>query len=82
MAPLKSRFDPDYVILLRQIQSARKASGMSQAEIAEKMGLTQSTWSKIETGERRIDLIELRRFCRALSLDFVSFVRAAHEDMS
>lgn len=35
------------------IISERKAAGMTQAELAEKVGMTQSQWSKAETGESK-----------------------------
>lgn len=78
----KSRYDPDYLILLKEILSARNASGLSQVEIAKRLGVSQSTWSKIEAGERRIDLIELRRFCRAVGISLPEFVKSADQRMS
>ena len=82
MPILKSRFDPDYLILLKEIHAARNASGLSQAEVAKRLGISQSTWSKIEAGERRIDLIELRRFCNAIGTDFSAFVKSTDQKMS
>ena len=42
------------------IASVRKAAGITQFELAEKLGKPQSFVSKVERGERRLDVIE---FC-------------------
>lgn len=82
MKTKKSRFDPDYWVLLAEIQAARIEAGLSQSDLARQLGASQSTWSKIETGERRIDLIELRRFCQAIGVEFSSFVGDLDQKMS
>jgi transcriptional regulator with XRE-family HTH domain len=65
----------EYKALLSLIRAARERSGMRQTELAERLGLTQSWVSKIEMGERRLDLEELRQICAALDLDLVKLVR-------
>jgi hypothetical protein len=40
------------------------------------VGETQSFISKCERGERRIDIIELREFCRAFGMGLADFVAA------
>jgi ribosome-binding protein aMBF1 (putative translation factor) len=49
---------------------------MSQADLAHKLGKRQQFVSKYESGERRLDAIEVIDICRALSLDSV---RLLHE---
>lgn len=51
------------VELLRQM---RKERGLTQAQVAARLGRPQSFVSKYESGERRLDLIELRAVARAL----------------
>ncbi len=70
----KTIYSKDYSVLLRELRKARKRSGLSQEELAERLGETQSFVSKCERGERRLDVIELRGFCKALGLGFVDFV--------
>lgn len=53
---------PEYQALLEQLKRARLDAGMTQAQVAETLGVTQSAVSKSESGERRIDPIELKRF--------------------
>jgi ribosome-binding protein aMBF1 (putative translation factor) len=43
--------------------------------LAKRIGESQSFVSKCERGERRMDLIEVREFCRALKINFIEFVR-------
>lgn len=49
------------------LAKARKKAGLSQEELAEKMGLTRQTISKWETGASAPDVEELQRLCQALS---------------
>lgn len=53
----------------------RADAGLSQEEIAVRMGRTQSFIGKCERGERRLDVIELQMFCQALSISMSDFVR-------
>jgi transcriptional regulator with XRE-family HTH domain len=72
----KSISSPQYRTFLRQLRLARKRSGLSQIELAARIDETQSFVSKCERGERRLDLIELRIFCRAFGISLSSFVEA------
>ena len=51
----------DYKRLLQKIKSARKEAGLTQKDVAKKLKTTQLFLSKIETGEWRIDVLELER---------------------
>ena len=48
---------------------------LSQAELAKMLGVTQARISKYEQGERRIDMLKLKRICDALRLPLVEFSR-------
>lgn len=52
----------------------RTASGLSQEELARRLGKRQSWVSKIESGERRLDLVEFLHVCQAAGLDAKSFI--------
>jgi transcriptional regulator with XRE-family HTH domain len=58
--------------LLRQL---REDAGLRQVDLAERLGKPQSYVSKYETGERRLDLLELRDVCRAAGVSLIEFVR-------
>lgn len=70
----KSVFTDGYAIFLKCLKSARKEAGLSQVQLAERLGQTQSWLSKVERGERRVDVVELRGFCRAMGVSFAEFV--------
>ncbi len=69
----KSIHSADYDAFLASLRSARKATGLTQIDLAERLQVTQSTVSKSERGERRLDVVELRQWCRALGVDFQDF---------
>lgn len=52
--------------LIGFIGSVRKAAGVTQVELAERLGKPQSFVSKIERGERRLDVIEFCQLAEAL----------------
>ena len=68
---LASQKHKPYLSLLREI---RVAQGLRQRDVAERLGQPQSFVSKYESGERRLDLLELEQVCEACGLDLVSFV--------
>jgi transcriptional regulator with XRE-family HTH domain len=69
-----SLHEASYRLLLERIRSVRRAADITQAELAEKLGTDQSFVSKYERGERRLDVVELLAICRALEVDFISFL--------
>ena len=48
--------------LVRQLIRARKKAKLKQADVAKKIGRTQSYISKIESGQCRIDTVQLKEF--------------------
>lgn len=62
------RDDGRYLVLLESLRAARKAAGLSQSEVASRLGKDQTFVSKIELGERHLDVIEFFDLCRALGV--------------
>lgn len=60
--------------MLAELRRLREKSTVTQEELAGRLGITQSTLSKCERGERRIDVSELRRMCLALGTSLPEFV--------
>jgi transcriptional regulator with XRE-family HTH domain len=78
----KSVHGREYRLFLELLRDARRRAGMNQIQLARAIGETQSTVSKIERGERRLDLIETRTICRALGCDFARFVRRLERNLA
>ena len=58
------------------LRDARIGTGLTQAEVAGRLGVPQSFVSKYETGERRLDVGEVQAICRVLGLSLVEFAVA------
>lgn len=72
---LKSLRTQQNTIFLTALRDRREALGLRQADLAERLGESQATVSRVENGERRLDVIELRTWLRALQVGFVPFLR-------
>ena len=70
----KSIYKPEYGALLELLKQARQEAGLTQVELAERLSLTQSMLSKMERGELRIDIVQLRTICQALDFPLTDFV--------
>ncbi len=67
----KGTHDPRYRSLIAIFADGRKNAGLSQAELAKKLGQRQQFVSKYESGERRLDVVEFVDVATALGLDWV-----------
>jgi ribosome-binding protein aMBF1 (putative translation factor) len=65
----KSGYDDAYRELRDVLITARRDAGLSQEKLAAKLHRGQTFVSKIELGERRLDLIELLVWADALGVD-------------
>jgi transcriptional regulator with XRE-family HTH domain len=65
----KSVFTDAYASLLETLVALRKSKGVSQVELAERLGKPQPFISYVERGERRVDVIEFYAITRALDAD-------------
>ena len=57
------------------LREARLAANLTQAEIARRLGCTQSDISKVERGVRSIDVLELRQWLSAIGVPFQRFIK-------
>ena len=56
--------DPRYRAFLARLRQARESSGLTQDQVASALDRLQSFVSKSETGERRVDVLELADFAQ------------------
>jgi len=60
----KAIYSKDHKYIVEQLKKARQEVGLEQTEVAKLLGRTQSHISKIEAGQRRIDIVALKEFAR------------------
>lgn len=65
----KSTHTRDYRALRAKLHSVRQNAGLSQRDLATRLGVPHSWVAKVESGERRIDLIEFCWFASACGVD-------------
>lgn len=70
----KSIYTTEYAVLLTLLRDTRRAAKVTQVELAERISETQSQISKLERGEVRLDVIELRTILRALGTSLSAFM--------
>lgn len=63
-------------VLQRLLVDARKSGGLRQVEVAARIDEPQAFVSAVERGERRLDVIEFARYCRAIGADPVALFTA------
>lgn len=68
-AARKSAFEAPYIEIIDRLIARRRELGMSQADLAVAYGEDQPFISRIERRQRRLDVWEFVRFCRALDVE-------------
>ena len=64
---------PEAKVVAHLLRSMRVAAGLRQADVASALGVPQSYVSKCESAERRVDIVELFRYCEVCGSDLQSF---------
>ena len=67
--------DREYQAFLSHLKAARESAGMTQSEVAAALSRPQSFVSKCESGERRVDAVELVRLLKVYGVTLPRFVR-------
>lgn len=79
----KSTFTDAYGIMLRNLVALRKARGLSQVALGQALGKEQTFISRVERGDRRLDVVEFYAWSKALNADpanaFVSLIEGFPE---
>ena len=60
--------------IVEQIKKARHQSGFSQEQVAKKLKVTQSFISKIESGQSKIDIVQLSRLAKIYKKEINFFI--------
>ena len=75
----KSLFTENQKKLQRLLRDLREAKELRQEDVAEALDVPQSFVSKIESGERRLDILELRDVCEVLGVSLSRFCKLLEE---
>lgn len=70
----KSIYSAEYRRLCAVLRELRHEAGLTQVQVAEQLGEPQSFVSKYESGERRLDVIELRHIADVLGVTVVAIL--------
>ena len=70
----KTIYSVEYADLLILLRKKRLDAGFTQNQLARVLCVPRSFIGKCERGERRIDVIELMAFCRALGIELQAFI--------
>ena len=71
----KSIYSANQERLQQLLRRVRVEARLTQVDLAKRLQKPQSFVSKYESGERRLDLIELKQVCEAMGVDLVQFVK-------
>lgn len=72
----KSAFTDAHRILVNAIAQMREEHGLQQVELAARLGKNQSYISRIEGGQRRVDVVEFYAIARAIGIDPIDWFNA------
>jgi transcriptional regulator with XRE-family HTH domain len=61
--------------IVNLLQKARREAGLTQIATSKLLNKTQSYVSKIESGQRRIDLIQLKHFAKIYKKSLSFFIK-------
>lgn len=81
VARMKSLHDQIYERFIASLKDARTDAGVTQADLASRLGTDQSYVSKYERCERRLDYIEVRSICLALKLHPAKFIKTFEDSV-
>ena len=71
----KAIYSKDHKYLVEQLKKARKEANLEQIDVAKILGKTQSHISKIEAGQRRIDVVALKEFAKIYKKNINYFIK-------
>ena len=54
----------EYALFIERMKKARQEAGLRQIDVAKKMNRPQSYISRVESGEYRLDILEVKKFAK------------------
>ncbi|MBN1974550.1 MAG: helix-turn-helix transcriptional regulator [Sedimentisphaerales bacterium] len=72
---IKTIFSEEHKHIVTQLKKARKEVGLNQEQVAELLNVNQSFVSKIESGQYRIDVVQLQKFAKIYKKSLNFFIK-------
>ncbi|MCB1657505.1 MAG: helix-turn-helix transcriptional regulator [Pseudomonadales bacterium] len=66
---MKTIYQERYKAFIKELVLARKASGLTQMQVAEKLAKPQSYVAKVEGADRKLDVMEFVALCKVIQQD-------------
>ena len=70
----ESIYSREYRLFIERLRKVRLQAGLTQVQAAQKLKKPQSYVSKIERGERRLDVVELQQFLKVYKKRLCDFL--------
>jgi transcriptional regulator with XRE-family HTH domain len=77
----KSLYKKENEIFVQLLIAFRNKKGLLQTDLAKKLNVHQSFISKIETGQRRVDIVELKEICKQLNIKLSDFCKSFEKEI-
>jgi len=71
----KSIHTKEYAYFVEKLRKARQEAGLTQVQIAKKLKRPQSYISNVESGQQRVDVVELQKFAKMYGKDVNYFFK-------
>ena len=71
----RSRQTKEYAYFVEKLRKAREEAGLTQVEVAKKLKRPQSHISNVESGQQRVDVVELQNFAKIYNKDTNYFIK-------
>ena len=72
---VKSIQTKEYAYFVERLRNARLEAKLTQTKVAKKLKRPQSHISNIESGQQRVDVVELQRFAKLYGKDINYFIK-------
>ncbi|MFV0929999.1 helix-turn-helix domain-containing protein [Pseudomonas jessenii] len=70
----KTIYRPEHAVLLSLLKKYRKEAGMTQVQCSKALERPQSFMSDVESGTRRLDIVQLRDLCQVLGIGLADLI--------
>ncbi|MBA3047238.1 helix-turn-helix transcriptional regulator [Patescibacteria group bacterium] len=67
-------YTKEHKAIIEKLKKARQEAGLDQIAVAKKLGKTQSYVSKIESGQRKVEALQLKKFAKIYNKNITYFI--------